>query len=101
MKQKVRRLNLSRSVKISKLTIAYLYCVIAAMLESYCVKAQLKDGQDVLDLGCGWGSLCLFLAEKYPNSRIKALSNSKTQKVYIDSVAKSKGFKNLEVSIES
>jgi cyclopropane fatty-acyl-phospholipid synthase-like methyltransferase len=70
-----------------------------AMLESYCVKAQLQDGQDVLDLGCGWGSLCLFLAEKYPNSRVKALSNSKTQKLHIDSVAKAKGFKNLEVSL--
>ncbi len=67
------------------------------MLESYCVKAQLKDGQDVLDLGCGWGSLSLFLAEKYPNSRIRALSNSRTQKVYIDGVAKKKGFKNLTV----
>jgi cyclopropane fatty-acyl-phospholipid synthase-like methyltransferase len=61
-----------------------------AMLESYCVKAQLQDGQDVLDLGCGWGSLCLFLAEKYPNSRVK---------LHIDSVAKAKGFKNLEVSL--
>jgi cyclopropane fatty-acyl-phospholipid synthase-like methyltransferase len=67
------------------------------MLESYCVKAKLSDGLDILDLGCGWGSLCLFLAEKYPNSRIKALSNSKTQKVYIDSVAKARKFKNLEV----
>ncbi|KAK0551356.1 hypothetical protein OC846_003317 [Tilletia horrida] len=68
-----------------------------AMLESYTVKADLRDGQTVLDLGCGWGSLCLFLAEKYPGSKIKALSNSRTQKIYIDSVAKSKGFTNLEV----
>lgn len=67
------------------------------MLESYCDKAQLKDGQDVLDLGCGWGSLSLFLAEKYPNSNITALSNSSTQKIYIDNVAKEKGFKNLTV----
>ncbi|KAG9035260.1 hypothetical protein FS842_003732, partial [Serendipita sp. 407] len=55
------------------------------MLESYCEKAQLADGIDILDLGCGWGSLALYLAEKYPNSRITALSNSKTQKDYIDS----------------
>ena len=34
-----------------------------AMLESYCVKARLEDGMDVLDLGCGWGSLSLFLAK--------------------------------------
>jgi cyclopropane fatty-acyl-phospholipid synthase-like methyltransferase len=33
------------------------------MLESYCEKAKLQDGMDVLDLGCGWGSLCLFLAK--------------------------------------
>ncbi|PWN47408.1 S-adenosyl-L-methionine-dependent methyltransferase [Violaceomyces palustris] len=68
-----------------------------AMLESYCEKAKLKDGQDILDLGCGWGSLSLFLAEKYPNSRIRSLSNSKTQKLHIDSVAKARGFKNLEI----
>ncbi|PWY96952.1 S-adenosyl-L-methionine-dependent methyltransferase [Testicularia cyperi] len=68
-----------------------------AMLDSYCQKAQLEDGMDVLDLGCGWGSLCLYLAERYPNSRIKALSNSKTQKLYIDQIAASKGLVNLEV----
>lgn len=68
-----------------------------AMLESYCVKAKLQDGQDVLDLGCGWGSLSLYLAEKYPNSRVKSLSNSRTQKLYIDKTAKARGLKNLEV----
>ncbi|CAO1614721.1 unnamed protein product [Sympodiomycopsis kandeliae] len=68
-----------------------------AMLESYCEKAKLRDGQDVLDLGCGWGSVSLFLAEKYPNSRIKSLSNSKTQKIYIDKTAASRGLKNLQV----
>ncbi|KAN0063992.1 hypothetical protein ACQY0O_003598 [Thecaphora frezii] len=68
-----------------------------AMLESYCQKAKLRDGQDLLDLGCGWGSLSLFLAQKYPNSRIRALSNSKTQKAYIDSTAAMRGITNLEV----
>lgn len=68
-----------------------------AMLDSYCTKAKLQDGQDVLDLGCGWGSLSLYLAERYPNSRIKSLSNSKTQKIYIDTTAKARGLKNLEV----
>ncbi|KAF7326283.1 S-adenosyl-L-methionine-dependent methyltransferase [Mycena kentingensis (nom. inval.)] len=67
------------------------------MLESYCTKAQLKDGQDVLDLGCGWGSVSLFLAKKYPNSRIVGLSNSKTQKAHIDGVAKERGYANLEI----
>ncbi|KAF7376533.1 (S)-coclaurine N-methyltransferase [Mycena sanguinolenta] len=67
------------------------------MLESYCQKAQLKDGQDVLDLGCGWGSLSLFLAQKYPNSRITGLSNSTTQKAHIDATAKERGLTNLEI----
>jgi cation-transporting P-type ATPase 13A2 len=66
-----------------------------AMLETYIVKADLKDGQDILDLGCGWGSGALYYAEMFPNSRITALSNSRTQKEYIDAQAKSKGFKNL------
>ncbi|KAJ7646866.1 S-adenosyl-L-methionine-dependent methyltransferase [Roridomyces roridus] len=67
------------------------------MLESYCEKAQLQDGQDVLDLGCGWGSLSLFLAKKYPNSRIVGLSNSSTQKAHIDATAQASGFTNLEI----
>ncbi|KAJ6625751.1 S-adenosyl-L-methionine-dependent methyltransferase [Mycena sp. CBHHK59/15] len=67
------------------------------MLESYCKKAQMKDGQDVLDLGCGWGSLSLFLAQKYPKSRITGLSNSTTQKAHIDATAKSRGLTNLEI----
>ncbi|KAF8608758.1 S-adenosyl-L-methionine-dependent methyltransferase [Ceratobasidium sp. AG-I] len=67
------------------------------MLQSYCEKAKLNDGIDILDLGCGWGSLSLFLAEIYPNARITGLSNSTTQKTYIDSVAKEKGFKNLTI----
>lgn len=67
------------------------------MLESYCEKAKLKDGQDVLDLGCGWGSLSLYLAQKYPKSRIVGLSNSSTQKAHIDSSAKSRGLSNVEI----
>lgn len=67
------------------------------MLESYCEKAQIKDGLEILDLGCGWGSLSLFLAEKYPNARITGLSNSTTQKAFIDSVAAEKGFNNLTI----
>ena len=46
---------------------------------------------------CGWGSLSLYLAEIFPNAKITAFSNSRTQKQYIDSAAASKGFKNLEV----
>ncbi|KNZ72767.1 Cyclopropane-fatty-acyl-phospholipid synthase [Termitomyces sp. J132] len=68
-----------------------------AMMESYCEKAQLKDGQDILDLGCGWGSLTLFLANKYPNSRITGLSNSSTQKEYIDATAKQRNLLNVVI----
>jgi len=46
---------------------------------------------------CGWGSLSLYLAQIFPNAKITAFSNSRTQKQYIDSIATSKGFKNLEV----
>ncbi len=48
-----------------------------------CERADIHDGDDILELGCGWGSLTLYMAEKYPNSRIVALSNSATQRTYI------------------
>jgi cyclopropane-fatty-acyl-phospholipid synthase len=68
-----------------------------AMLQLSCDRAELKNGHEVLDLGCGWGSLSLYIAEKYPKCKITAVSNSKTQKEFIDSVCKEKGFKNLQV----
>ncbi|KAI7285200.1 S-adenosyl-L-methionine-dependent methyltransferase [Hortaea werneckii] len=68
-----------------------------AMLQSYVEKAQLKDGMKMFDLGCGWGSLSLYLAEVFPNSEITAFSNSRTQKQHIDGEAQRKGFKNLTV----
>lgn len=67
------------------------------MLAKTCERAQLKDGQAVLELGCGWGSLSLWMAEKYPNSKITVVSNSATQRQYIEGVAQKKGFKNLTV----
>lgn len=62
-----------------------------------CEHAEMKDGLTVLDLGCGWGSLTLWLAEHYPNANIHSLSNSKTQKEYIDAKCKEKGFNNVTV----
>lgn len=53
------------------------------MLELYAERAQLKDGQSVLDVGCGWGSLSMFIAEKYPNSKVTGVSNSETQRAFI------------------
>ena len=64
-----------------------------SMLNLYCKRADLKDGQQILELGCGWGSLSLWLAKKFPNSTITAISNSRTQKRYIDSF----NFNNLTV----
>lgn len=54
------------------------------MLEITCQRAQLTDGQQILELGCGWGSLSLWMARTYPNATITAVSNSATQKAYID-----------------
>lgn len=67
------------------------------MLDLYCQRADLSDGQTILDLGCGWGSLSLFLAEKFKKATIVAISNSTTQKEYIDSQSKLRGLNNLTV----
>ncbi|KAG6548454.1 hypothetical protein Mapa_009941 [Marchantia paleacea] len=68
-----------------------------AMLSLYCERAQLEDGQSVLDVGCGWGSLSLFIAQKYPKSRVTGVSNSETQKAFIDDEAKKRGLTNLKI----
>jgi cyclopropane-fatty-acyl-phospholipid synthase len=62
-----------------------------------CDNAGVKDGMKVLDLGCGWGSLTLWLAEHYPSCTIHSVSNSQTQKEYIDGQCKAKGFGNVTV----
>jgi cyclopropane-fatty-acyl-phospholipid synthase len=67
------------------------------MLDLYCQRAQLVDGQDILELGCGWGSLSLYLAQRYPSSRIVTVSNSSSQKEFIDGQIKALGLTNLTV----
>jgi len=67
------------------------------MLELTCQRAELKNGQAVLELGCGWGSLSLYMAAKYPKSTFKVVSNSRTQKMYIDLQAKERNITNLTV----
>ena len=59
--------------------------------------ADLRDGQGVLELGCGWGSLSLFMAEKFPNARIVSVSNSRSQRRYIEARAAQRAFANLTV----
>src|SRR5271157_2461826 len=68
-----------------------------AMLELTCRRARLADGQQVLELRCGWGSLSLYMAETFPNTRITAVSNSRPQKQFIDARAAERGLTNLEV----
>lgn len=68
-----------------------------AMLELSCERAQVEDGMDVLDLGCGWGSLSLWMADHYPESRITSVSNSNSQREYIEEQARKRGLSNLKV----
>ena len=69
-------------------------------LELTASHVNLKDGQLILELGCGWGSLTLWMAKKYPKSKITAVSNSKSQKLYILNEAKKKKLKNIKVITE-
>jgi cyclopropane-fatty-acyl-phospholipid synthase len=69
----------------------------AAMLSLTCTRARLADGQRILELGCGWGSLSLWMAEHYPASRITAVSNSAPQREFILARAAERGLTNLEV----
>ena len=62
-----------------------------------CEHAELADGMDILELGCGWGSLSLWMAEHYPNSRITGVSNSAPQRQYILNQAHQRGLKNLHI----
>lgn len=69
----------------------------AAMLRLTCERALLQDGQDVLELGCGWGSLTLWMAEQYPGSRITAVSNSSSQRELVEKRAALRGLDNVRV----
>jgi cyclopropane-fatty-acyl-phospholipid synthase len=69
----------------------------AAALEETCAHAGIEDGQDILELGCGWGSLTLWMAERYPRSRVHAVSNSRSQREFILKTARRRGLANLTV----
>lgn len=68
-----------------------------AALAETAAGAQLEDGQRVLELGCGWGSLSLWTAERYPQSHITAVSNSAAQRAFVESRAAERGLSNLTV----
>ena len=67
------------------------------MLALTCDRAELADGQQVLELGCGWGSLTLWMARRFPDSRITAVSNSASQREYILAQARAAGLSNVNV----
>lgn len=67
-------------------------------LKETCTRAQLEDGMDILELGCGWGSLSLWMAENYPNANVTAVSNSSSQRKHILAQAAQRGIQaNLKV----
>ena len=68
-----------------------------AALRISCEHAGLQDGMDILELGCGWGSLTLWMATRYPHSRITAVSNSSSQRNYIMRQAQAQQLANIEV----
>ena len=68
-----------------------------AMLDLTCKRAQLADGMDILDLGCGWGSLSLWMAERFPKARILAVSSSTTQKEFIEAEKSKHRLGNVDV----
>jgi len=66
-------------------------------LRETALHADLKDGQAILELGCGWGSLSLWMAKNFPHSQITSISNSNSQREFIMSEASKLGLKNLKV----
>jgi cyclopropane-fatty-acyl-phospholipid synthase len=68
-----------------------------AMLAVTTERAGLADGQRVLELGCGWGSLSLYMAERFPHSQVVSVSNSSSQKQFIDTQAAARGLHNLQI----
>lgn len=69
----------------------------AAMLEKTFERAELKDGMNILELGCGWGSLTCFMAKRLPNARITAVSNSNDQRKFIQQRCSEHNLNNVEV----
>ncbi len=68
----------------------------AALVET-CTRAEIADGQQILELGCGWGSLSLWMAEQFPHSQIVAVSNSSPQREFIEAAAAARQLCNLNV----
>jgi cyclopropane-fatty-acyl-phospholipid synthase len=67
------------------------------MLELTCQRAQIQNGEKILELGCGWGSLTLFMAQRFPQSQITGVSNSRSQREFILTQAAARGLSNIEI----
>jgi cyclopropane-fatty-acyl-phospholipid synthase len=65
------------------------------MLRLTCLRAQIEDGMSILELGCGWGSFCLWIAEHFPRCKVLAVSNSVSQCRYIEGVCRQKGYSGV------
>ena len=68
-----------------------------AALEQVCSRSQIEDGMEILELGCGWGAVSLWIANRYPRSHVVAVSNSSLQRDFIRSKAQEKALSNIEV----
>lgn len=68
-----------------------------AMLRLTCERAGIKNGMRVLDVGCGWGSLSLWIAEQYPQCEVVGVSNANNQRQHIESLAATRGLKNIRI----
>jgi len=68
-----------------------------AMLKLSAERAEITNGDNILELGCGWGSLTLYMAENYPKSHITAVSNSRDQRLFIEKKCQERGFENVKV----
>ncbi|KAL9268201.1 (S)-coclaurine N-methyltransferase-like protein [Drosera capensis] len=70
-----------------------------AMLAMYCERSQLQDGHTVLDVGCGWGSLSLYIAQKFSNCKVTGICKSQTQKAHIEEQCRDRQLQNVEIIV--
>jgi cyclopropane-fatty-acyl-phospholipid synthase len=70
------------------------------MLSETARRAEIADGQRILELGCGWGSLSLYLAKNFPRSETLGVSNSRSQREFIEARARERGLRNLRIVTE-
>ncbi len=72
------------------------HCLCCAELT--CQRAQISDNQRILELGCSWGSLSLYIAAKYPLSHVTAICNNMAQKLFVKKQCRQRGLANVQVN---